>query len=666
MTVINTNVKSLISQNALIKNSRALESAMEQLSTGKRINSAADDAAGLAVSNRMSAQIRGLDQAVRNANDGISLIQTVEGSLNEVTSMLQRMRELSIQSANDTNTAEDRGFLDLEFQQLKDEINRVAKNTQWNGMDVLNKSANAGNGNGKFEFQVGANANQLISIQLEDFRTDAAVIGQPGTPITTNSTGTANTINITAAKTATASIPEVEPVLAQSQVSVLTLSGKYAEGDEIELNMVFGGTTKATDPYIVKDTDIDEDPAVTLSKIISSIVSRADIDTELGVTLTTGATAGTIKFTGPAGVSFTPKVTSVTEAGGKAKLDPERILGTNTTRESISITLSETFELGDVITLSNGPNPLTYSISEDDKTGGSVDLEKLAKNIAERANGYLDNTTVDVDPVDPKILNFLATTFGKDTLLNLTVNVNYIRDVIPSPTEEAVVGIPGMPEVPGTPAVTQVDQLTISGNFDAGDKIKVTINGTDFEYAISAANVQSNNQSEAIAESMALFLTQASPAPAAEVTRIGSNISFTGDVNGTAFTSSVSITRIGVTVTPPRVDGKPAGSLNMIAETKILTRADANTAINSVDGAMSVINRSRADMGAVMNRLTYAGDNLINVAQNTTESRSRILDADFAKASSELARTQIISQAATSVLAQANQSQQTVLQLLQG
>jgi len=134
MTAINTNIKSLITQNALIKNNRALGTAMEQLSTGKRINSAADDAAGLAVSNRMSAQIQGLDQAVRNANDGISLIQTAEGSLNEVTSMLQRMRELSIQSSNDTYTPEDRGFLDLEFQQLKAEINRVANNTEWNGM----------------------------------------------------------------------------------------------------------------------------------------------------------------------------------------------------------------------------------------------------------------------------------------------------------------------------------------------------------------------------------------------------------------------------------------------------------------------------------------------------------------------------------------------------
>ena len=136
MTVINTNLKSLISQNALIRNNRSVETAMEQLSTGKRINSSADDAAGMAISNRITSQIRGLDQAVRNANDGISLIQTVEGSLNEVNSMLQRMRELAIQSANDTNKDEDREFMDMEFQALKAEINRIANNTQWNSTNV--------------------------------------------------------------------------------------------------------------------------------------------------------------------------------------------------------------------------------------------------------------------------------------------------------------------------------------------------------------------------------------------------------------------------------------------------------------------------------------------------------------------------------------------------
>lgn len=152
MSVINTNIKSLISQQALNKNGRALSAAMEQLSTGKRINSAADDAAGLAISNRMTAQIRGLDQAVRNANDGISMLQTAEGALSEVTNMLQRIRELSVQAANDTYSDPDRESLQLEVTELIDEIDRIGNNTMWNGMYVF--AADIGS-DGDFSIQVG-------------------------------------------------------------------------------------------------------------------------------------------------------------------------------------------------------------------------------------------------------------------------------------------------------------------------------------------------------------------------------------------------------------------------------------------------------------------------------------------------------------------------------
>ena len=169
MTVINTNVKSLISQNALSKNNRALESAMEQLSTGRRINSAKDDAAGLAISSRMTAQIRGLDQSVRNGNDAISMLQTAEGALIEVTNMLQRMRELSVQAANDTYAPQDRAYLNQEFQQLKDEVYRISRATQWNGMNILDGSFEGDQGvPGKFAFQVGANEGQTVTHTLGD------------------------------------------------------------------------------------------------------------------------------------------------------------------------------------------------------------------------------------------------------------------------------------------------------------------------------------------------------------------------------------------------------------------------------------------------------------------------------------------------------------------
>jgi len=167
MSVINTNVSAILTQNSLAKNERAMAGAMEQLSTGKRINSAADDAAGLAISSRMTAQINGLDQSVRNANDAISLLQTADGALIEVTAMLQRMRTLAVQSASDTNTTADRAALETEFGLLRTEIDRIAANTQWNGEDVLDGS----HASGVYDFQVGANASQTVRITIGDYGT---------------------------------------------------------------------------------------------------------------------------------------------------------------------------------------------------------------------------------------------------------------------------------------------------------------------------------------------------------------------------------------------------------------------------------------------------------------------------------------------------------------
>jgi flagellin len=169
MSVINTNVKSLVAQNALTINGRDMSKTMEQLSTGKRINSAADDAAGLAISNKMTSQVRGLNQAVRNANDAISMIQTAEGALGEVNNMLQRIRELAVQSANDTNSDADRGFLQKEVDDLLAEIDRVGANTQFNNMNILKKGVGVGEALEVAKFQVGANGtNTEISVTFNE------------------------------------------------------------------------------------------------------------------------------------------------------------------------------------------------------------------------------------------------------------------------------------------------------------------------------------------------------------------------------------------------------------------------------------------------------------------------------------------------------------------
>jgi len=162
MSVINTNVKSMVAQNAMTVNNRALSKTMEQLSTGKRINAASDDAAGLAIANRMTAQIKALDQSVRNANDGISMMQTAEGATKEITTMLQRMRELSVQAANDSYSADDRTAIAGEMTQLTSEITRIADNTQWNGMSVLS----GGTAYSTMTFQVGTEGDASSAITV--------------------------------------------------------------------------------------------------------------------------------------------------------------------------------------------------------------------------------------------------------------------------------------------------------------------------------------------------------------------------------------------------------------------------------------------------------------------------------------------------------------------
>ena len=165
-TVINTNVKALVATSSLIKNGRTMANTMESLSTGSRINKASDDAAGLSIRENMTAQIKGLNAAVRNANDAISMLQTADGALNEVADMLQRMRELGTLAQNDTYSTSQRVAMNDEFTQLQSEIDRIADNTQWNGMNLLDGTGGNWGGGSLFTFQVGANAGQTISVAI--------------------------------------------------------------------------------------------------------------------------------------------------------------------------------------------------------------------------------------------------------------------------------------------------------------------------------------------------------------------------------------------------------------------------------------------------------------------------------------------------------------------
>jgi len=208
--VINTNIASLNAQRNLNESQRGLNTSLQRLSSGLRINSAKDDAAGLAISDRMTAQIKGYNQAMRNANDGISLAQTAEGALGAATNLLQRIRELSIQSANSTNSASDRASLQAEVNQLKQELDRVASQTEFNGLKLLDGSFTSQS------FQVGANANQTINVSLDGSSTNDLQDNQisarnltvnQGTGSTTATAATAPATNTIAAQTLIVSGP---------------------------------------------------------------------------------------------------------------------------------------------------------------------------------------------------------------------------------------------------------------------------------------------------------------------------------------------------------------------------------------------------------------------------------------------------------------------------
>ena len=192
MATINTNMSANIATNSMTRNERSMGQTMERLSTGIRINSAKDDAAGLAISSKMTSQINGLNQAVRNANDAVSMIQVAEGAMKGITDMMQRMRELAVQAISDSNTATDRDALDLEFQALAGEIERISANTQWNGTNLLDGSIGT---SGTVKFQIGANAGQTVDVTFTDLGTatgDGTTLGGGGLTTDTDTTGNAD------------------------------------------------------------------------------------------------------------------------------------------------------------------------------------------------------------------------------------------------------------------------------------------------------------------------------------------------------------------------------------------------------------------------------------------------------------------------------------------
>ena len=544
--VINTNSLSLLTQNNLNKSQSALNTAIERLSSGMRINSAKDDAAGQAIANRFTANIKGLTQATRNANDGISIAQTTEGALTEVNNNLQRVRELSVQAANGTNSASDLDSIQSEITQRLDEINRVSEQTQFNGVKVLSADA------GKLTVQVGANDGETIDIDLQEI--SAKTLGLDGFNV--NGKGAAN-------KAATE--------------SDLLVAG-WAKGATTNGNTAF---TKAT-------------VAATANDVLGKMQDKGTV------------AIGTATYTYSAA--------------------------------SKSYTLAETGRAGTALTDSLKP-PAGQSYSATVSIGGqSTDIK------IDSAGGI---TAAD------------GSALFVDTAGNLT------------PTDNGGAGAPAT-----------VDTLT-QAMVLATDTIKINNTGALFTATTTAGTMDVKNEPVAADTVKALVNTFAAAATIDIDGATGSTTAYTVAITsgavtnggaqfvdisgalGTAASETITMHENGI-VTDSKANTVYADAASV---GKLTTKAVSNATatvdpLAAIDEALSKVDKLRSSLGAVQNRFDSTIANLGTTVTNLSSSRSRIEDADYAVEVSNMTRAQILQQAGTSVLSQANQTTQGVLSLL--
>jgi len=403
--VINTNISSLNAQGNLNRSQGSLQTSLQRLSSGLRINSAKDDAAGLAVSNRFTTQIRGLSQAVRNANDGISLAQTAEGSLAESTNILQRVRELSIQSANATNSASDREALQSEVNQLVSELNRIADTTSFNGLNLLDGSFT------QQAFQVGSEANQTVSVD---------VAGATGSILGINKTNVNNTQDGLDAATSTTS-------------TTVDLSTTAFGGTAVGASMDAAADSLIADQTVTVTPSTGSSTAVVLTDAALSEVSANSVATALsavsGVSATAGATSGTIDFSGLTGVEVGDDVTFdlVIEDGATTNTQTvtfTRAGGTLIDEATAAITTAvgavNTGNGNTDITLTSNTANQTATISS--ASGLNVAVENF--NVNDLAQMTMDTTAFTGLAVDSVMNVALGGTYDGDEVMAVNINVD--------------------------------------------------------------------------------------------------------------------------------------------------------------------------------------------------------------------------------------------------
>lgn len=575
--VINTNVSSLNAQRQLVHSGNDLDQAMERLSSGKRINTAADDAAGLAISNRMTSQVRGLNQAVRNANDGISLIQTAEGALDETTNILQRIRELAIQSANGIYSDTDRATLDAEVQQLKQELDRIAETTTFNGQPLLDGSL------GDVTLQVGSQANETIRMAIPGF-SSSTLGGSSGDIV---GEAVANGLADLSAFDAA----DLAHTLIINDVEISDLSAGTTLNDKLGIinSDLEGKGARASSMVSVEGTSAGNGVLTAgVSSIVLAVVDGDGLTQSYTLSGTTGLE------------SLRDKINSETSLDAKIN-EKGRLILSKEGATSIDVT--------DATGASGLPTGTTnFSLVLNDTS--------TEKNGVKVETGAANTTDLQVLGID-----------ANDDSGNLIATA-----------------------VAGSANTIQKGDLLIN-DIEIGPIAGAGVAATDAATTIEAINEHSDETG------VVAFLVSGS------TTQIGLRSASGAEIKIAYGENAVQNDVIALTGLQERNASEGGGSVSGI---KIDTAQGAQKAIDVVDVALEQINDTRAALGAVSNRLDFTVSNLSNVVENTSAARSRIVDADFARETSELSRAQVLQQASQAMLAQANAQPQQVLQLLQG
>jgi flagellin len=601
---VGTNTGALMAQAAASSVNKSMESSMERLATGKRINSASDDAAGVAIASRLTSEIRGTNQAIRNAMDGQAMLDTAEGAHIEVENILQRMREISVQAANGTNNADDRTNLQLEMTQLTTEIDRISSTTSWAGQKLID-------GTGSFTLQLGSQTSAADSITASINSISAATLGVGAG----GSTTTANSAT-----------------LAEAGNTVLQIGGTPAAGD------VFNFTVGS------------ENLAVRVDSVAADVAVTAVADAGLGNTAVSFATSA-------AGVN-TLTVTA-TGAGGQDKYN----LTINGTTLEVAHAASATANTN-ATTIKTAIDASNLGLTVTDNSDGTLTIAPQTNYSTSLDGGVTFNAAGTETAIAKNGIAGLADAIAKE-----------INDL----TATKYIGLTASAAADGTVTVDQAvifSNTTIAIAADASAAGSLNSAGTvltiDAEKVVAADTISFDINGETITTGTLLTTDIFADTLAGTQAKIQAVIDANAKLSGLGLTAAVSSTNITITAAKltttliKDVSAVAASSTTATAGLSVTTTAGATSAVDAIDTAIKTINNQRATLGSISNRLDSTVSNLTNISSNLSAGRGRIEDADFAAETTNLAKTQILQQASTAMLAQANASKQGVLSLLQG